>query len=158
MFSNKETKGIFWYLIKKLKKVSFFFELKQTYDGQKFKILYFPSDIVLIFCYEIGIFGPYFFASIFLSDTLAVKGCWGQQILFFWNLVDKTQMSTPPEHTRHHDSRLLLILLSLRAIYFSTFQYETPCIRPVRIQKSSIFNFEYINEIRICGKLGVKQA
>ena len=63
-----------------------------------------------------------------ISDTLAVRGCWGQQMLLFWELVDKTQMSKPLEHTRHHDSRQLSILLPLRAIYFSTFQYETPCM------------------------------
>ena len=62
-----------------------------------------------------------------ISDTLAVGGCWGQQMLLFWELVDKIQMSKPPEHTRHHDSRQLSIPLPLRAIYFSTFQYETPC-------------------------------
>ena len=53
--------------------------------------------------------------------TFSVRGCWGQPMLLFWELVDETQMSKPPEHTRHHDSRKLLILLPLRAIYFSTF-------------------------------------
>ena len=33
-------------------------------------------------------------------------------------LVDETQMSKPPEATRHHNSTKLLILLPLRAIYF----------------------------------------
>ena len=66
--------------------------------------------------------------SLLISNTFAFGGCWGQWMLFFWKLVDKTQLAKPPEHTRHHDSRQLLILLSLRAIYFSTFQYETPCI------------------------------
>jgi hypothetical protein len=56
-------------------------------------------------------------------------------MLFFFNLVDKTQISTPLEHTMHQDSRQLLILLSLRAIYFSTFQYETPCNKFIRIWK-----------------------
>ena len=60
--------------------------------------------------------------------TFSVRGCWGQPMSVFWELVDETQMSTPPEHTRHLDSRKLLILLPLWAIYFSTFQYETPCI------------------------------
>ena len=53
-------------------------------------------------------------------------------MLLFWKLVDETQMSKPPEHTRHHDSRKLLILLPLKAIYFSTFQYETPCSWPFK--------------------------
>ena len=59
-----------------------------------------------------------------ISGTLSLGGCWGQLMLLFWKLVDKTEMSKPPEHTRHHDSRQLSILLPLRAIYFSTFQYE----------------------------------
>ena len=59
--------------------------------------------------------------------TFSVGGCWCQPMLFFWKLVDKTQMSTPPEPTRDHKSMKLLIFLPLRAFYFSTFQYETPC-------------------------------
>ena len=52
----------------------------------------------------------------YLVLTLSVGGCWGQQILLFWKLVDETQMSKPPESNRHHNSRKLSILLSLRAI------------------------------------------
>ena len=37
-------------------------------------------------------------------------------------------MIKPPEATRHHKSIKLFILLSLRAIYFISFQYEAPCI------------------------------
>ena len=59
--------------------------------------------------------------------TFSVRGCWGQPMSLFWELVDETQMSTPPEPTRDHKSIKLSILLPLRAIYFSTFQYETPC-------------------------------
>ena len=66
MFSNKETKVILWHLIKKIeKKIAIFFQLQLNYDGQKFKIVSFSPDIVLIVCYEIGIFGPDFFVSIF---------------------------------------------------------------------------------------------
>ena len=39
-------------------------------------------------------------------------------------------MSTPPEATRHSNSRKLQILLPLRATQNPTFQYETPCTRP----------------------------
>ena len=60
-------------------------------------------------------------------STFHVGGCWGQLMLLFWKLVQETQMSTPLEATRHHISTQLLVLLHLRAIYFSTFQYETPC-------------------------------
>ena len=49
-------------------------------------------------------------------STFSVRGCWGQQMLLFWKLVDETQMPNPPKATRHHDSRKLLSLLPLRAI------------------------------------------
>ena len=60
-------------------------------------------------------------------STFHVGGCWGQLMLLFWKLVQETQMSTPPEATRHHISTQLLVLLPLRANSKSTFQYETPC-------------------------------
>ena len=65
----------------------------------------------------------------FMSNfsTLSVRGCWGQPILLFWKLVDKTQISKPPEPTRHHNSIKLWILLSLRADLLYILQYETPC-------------------------------
>ena len=66
MFSNQETKGIFWYKIKKLEKNNLlFFQPKLTYDDQKFKKFNFQTNIVLIFYYQIGIFGPDIFVSIF---------------------------------------------------------------------------------------------
>ena len=37
-----------------------------------------------------------------ISDTPSVGGCWGQPMSFFWKLVDETQISAPPEATRHH--------------------------------------------------------
>ena len=40
-----------------------------------------------------------------ISDTLSVGGCWGQPMSFFWKLVDETQISAPPEATRHHKSK-----------------------------------------------------
>ena len=51
-----------------------------------------------------------------ISDTLAVGIYWGQLMLLFWKLVDKTQMSKPPKATRHHSSSKFSILLPLRAI------------------------------------------
>ena len=58
--------------------------------------------------------------------TFSVGGCWGQSMLLFWKLVRETQMSKHPKATKHHNSTKMLMLLHLRAIYFSTFQYETP--------------------------------
>ena len=63
-----------------------------------------------------------------ISDTLSVGGCWGQPMLLFWKLVDETQISQPPEATRHHNSTNLSILLPLRSILFGPIQYDTPCI------------------------------
>ena len=40
-----------------------------------------------------------------ISDTLSVRGCWGQPMSFFWKLVDETQISKPLEATRHHKSK-----------------------------------------------------
>ena len=51
-----------------------------------------------------------------IYGTLSVGGCWGQPMPFFWKLVDETQMSKPPEATRHHKSKEIFVLLSLRAI------------------------------------------
>ena len=46
---------------------------------------------------------------------------------FFWKLVNETQISAPPEATRHHKSKTILVLLSLRANLKSQFPNETPC-------------------------------
>ena len=68
--------------------------------------------------------------SIFLliSDTLSVGGCWGQPMLFFWKLVDETQISKPSEAIRHHNLIKKLILLPLRADLLCILHYEIPCI------------------------------
>ena len=62
-----------------------------------------------------------------ISDTLSVRGCWGQPMSFFWKLVDETQISAPLEATRHHKSKKILVLLSLRANLKIQFRSETPC-------------------------------
>ena len=46
---------------------------------------------------------------------------------FFRKLVDETQISKPPEATRHHNSIKILILLLLRADLLYILHYETPC-------------------------------
>ena len=61
-------------------------------------------------------------------SLLSVGGCWDQPMLLFWKLINETQMGKPLEPTRHHNSRKLLILLPLRAIYYRSLHYETPCI------------------------------
>ena len=63
-----------------------------------------------------------------ISGTFSVGGCWGQPMSFFWKLVDETQMSNPLEAASYRNSTKLLILLPLRAIYFYSLCYETPCM------------------------------
>ena len=59
--------------------------------------------------------------------TFSVRGCWGQSMLLFWKLIHETQISKPPEATRHQNSTILLIILPLRADLLCTLHYETPC-------------------------------
>ena len=47
--------------------------------------------------------------------------------LFFFKLVDTTQISKLLEATRHHHSTKLLVFLPLRADLLCTLHYETPC-------------------------------
>ena len=60
-------------------------------------------------------------------SIFSAGGCWGQPMLFFWKLICETQISKPPEATRHHNSTKLLILVPLRANLLCTLHYETPC-------------------------------
>ena len=50
-----------------------------------------------------------------ISGSLSFGGCWGQPMVLFWKLVDETQISPPPEATRHHSLTKSWILLPLRA-------------------------------------------
>ena len=65
----------------------------------------------------------------------------GLYLSFFWKLVDETQMSKPPEATRHHNSTKLLILLPLRAIWFRPFQYDTPCTTQLNSCQYPLINY-----------------
>ena len=62
-----------------------------------------------------------------ISGTISVGGCWGQPMLLFWKLVDKTQMSLPPEHATRDMKLKISNCLSVRANLLYTFQCETPC-------------------------------
>ena len=88
--------------------------------------------------------------SIFLliSDTLSVRGCWGQPMLLFWKLVDETQISKPLEATRHHISTILLVFLPLRSDLLCTLHYETPCTVTFRfpISKKNSFRGNYMRK------------
>ena len=87
-----------------------------------------PGHSALFWCFENNLFGLNHEISCSNFSPFSVGGCWGQLILLFWKVVDETQMSKSPEATRHLNSRKILILLLLRAIYNPTFQYETPCM------------------------------
>ena len=63
-----------------------------------------------------------------ISDILSVRGCWGQPVLLFLKLVDKTQMLWPPEHAIRDMRSKISICVSVRANLLYTFQCETPCI------------------------------
>ena len=62
-----------------------------------------------------------------ISDTLCVGGCWGQPMQLFWKLVDETQMGIPRDHAARDILSKFSILLPLRAVYFRSYHYETPC-------------------------------
>ena len=68
----------------------------------------------------------------------SVGGFWGQPMLLFWKLVDETQISKPPESTRHHNSIKLWILLPLIADLLYILQYETPCMMKNLLLKNTI--------------------
>ena len=72
-------------------------------------------------------------------STFSVGGCWGQPMLLFWKLIHKTQMSNPPDAASYRNSTKLLILLPLRAIYFYSLHYETPCSKKVLLNSVSQF-------------------
>ena len=60
-------------------------------------------------------------------STFSFGGCWGQPILHLWKLVDETQMGSPCDHAARDILSIFSILLPLRATYFRSYHYETPC-------------------------------
>ena len=61
-------------------------------------------------------------------STFSIGGCWGQSMLLFWKLVDKTQISKPQDHTDNFKHNPIGIFLSVRPKLLLTFQYEIPCM------------------------------
>ena len=73
-------------------------------------------------------------------STFSVEGFW---LNFF------TKMEKPPEPTSHHNSKKKIIL-SLRAIYFRSLHYETPCISQwIAFIHWEIGELDVIHELRI---------
>ena len=60
-------------------------------------------------------------------STFSIGGCWGQSMLLFWKLVDKTQISKPQDHTDNFKHNPISIFLSVRPKLLLTVQYEIPC-------------------------------
>ena len=61
-------------------------------------------------------------------------------MLLFWKLVDETQMSNPRKHAARDILSKILILQSLKAIYFRPLRYETPCMC-LYVRLSAQFDF-----------------
>ena len=82
-------------------------------DGSKFWFFpWFPENSLLcvILRYTVYVLKRSFFGvgswNIILNlNTFSVGGCWGQSIILFWKQMEETQMSTPPEATRHQNSK-----------------------------------------------------
>ena len=50
-------------------------------------------------------------------------------MLLFGKLVDETQMGNPRDHAVRDIASKFSIFLPLRAIYFRSYRYETPCTK-----------------------------
>ena len=70
----------------------------------------------LFWCFEKEKFWVESWNIILNFSTFSVGDCWSQLMLLFWKQLEKTQMSKPPQATRHPNVEKILILLSLRAI------------------------------------------
>ena len=57
------------------------------------------SNLRLKSLYFDGLKKIYFYRIMLNFSTFSVRGCWGQPMLLFWKLVDKTQMPKPQEYT-----------------------------------------------------------
>ena len=64
-----------------------------------------------------------------ISDTLSVRGWWGQPALLFWKLFDETQMPHIQDIRTTLKQILACVFPSVRLNSKRTFQYEIPCIR-----------------------------
>ena len=81
-------------------------------------------------------------------STFSIGGCWGQSMLLFWKLVDKTQISKPQDHTDNFKHNPKSIFLSVRPKLLLTFQYEIPCSLTHKLPFHSIKNHIYENPIK----------
>ena len=80
-----------------------FLDLKNHYWG----LLSHPGIWIQLYFYVLkkSYFGVGSWNIILNLSTFSVGGCWGLSILLFWKQMEETQMSTPPEDTRHPNSK-----------------------------------------------------
>ena len=71
---------------------------------EDFKVIQ-AIEFSFILCFEKKFFLVKLWNIILNLSTFSVGGCWGQPILLFWEQMEETQISKPPEATRHHKSK-----------------------------------------------------
>ena len=101
-------------------------------------------NLALFWCFEKHYFLWNHEISFINFWTFSVRGCWGQPMILFWKLIDETQISKPPEPTKHYNAIKLWILLPLRADLLCTLQCEIPCTK-VRSLSLSILLFVFFD-------------
>ena len=62
-----------------------------------------------------------------ISVSFSVGGCWGQNMLLFWKLVDETQIPQSQEYTDTFKQNLTCTFLSIRGNLKYTLCHEGPC-------------------------------
>ena len=65
-----------------------------------------------------------------ISVSFSVGGCWGQNMLLFWKLVDETQIPQSQEYTDTFKQNLTCTFLSIRGNLEYTLCHEGPCNWP----------------------------
>ena len=83
-------------------------------------------NLALFLCFENKYFGVESWNIILNFSTFSVGDCWGQQILLFWKLIDKTQISKPLESASYRNSTKLLIFLPSEPFTFTRFTIRHP--------------------------------
>ena len=75
-----------------------------------------------------------------ISVSFSVGGCWGQNMLLFWKLVDETQIPQSQEYTDTFKQNLTCTFLPIRANLKYTLCHEGPCISH-NVSKKVYFSF-----------------
>ena len=71
-------------------------------------------------------------------------------MLLFGKLVDETQMGNPRDHAVRDIASKFSIFLPLRAIYFRSYRYETPCNRKsIKLEPLKTIKLEPLKSIKL---------